>query len=547
VHYNVYKPNKDNYEKLKFLGQDHVSAILMDRRGVTPEKLKSYLSPKITDLRSPEHIPDFFKAVERIADAINKKQVIGIYGDYDCDGVTSTAILTTWLRNRGVKVVTKLAHRTEGYGFTETAATSLVSRVDLIIVFDCGTNDIDAIKYCNSKNIDVVVVDHHTAPDDVSNHPAFALVNPYRKDNGFPFQGFASAGLSYYITLGLRKLLGGKLDLDLLEIATIGTIADVMSLNEENRTLVKLGLERMQSSAFPGIRALLETSKTNGMITEKTVSHSLAPRLNAAGRMGSPELALQLLLSRSDSEALPLALELESINSNRKETQDNIWNSIKDTIKDDNSAIVVSGEWKAGVIGVIAAKIVDAYKKPALVMSIHENIAKGSARVPEGMNIYSLLNQCSDYLLKFGGHKGAAGFSLDVKNIDAFTSSINEAAKHLAYVPPTRVVDLELNLREVNLAMVSAMDRLRPFGAGHSSPEFAIKCSINSHKKIGDGSHLRLVLEDSNVTSAGVAFGKGSQEIYPSKDAIIIGYPYLNEFRGKKNLEIMIAEIIQNI
>jgi len=398
-------------------------------RGVTePDAAKGFIDPRLAALRPPAGLAGMAKAVERIAHAVERGERLGVFGDYDVDGITTAATLTSFLRGVGAEVEVAVARRDAGYGFTVAAAEDFATRgCALIITGDCGTSDVAAIEAARARGVDVIVVDHHTVPTDAAAHPAIALVNPLRADSSFPFRGMASVGLAFYVAASVRTELRDRgwfrarpePDVrELLDLVALGTIADLVPLSAENRILTSLGLRRLQARARPGIAALLATAgvELDREVDARTVAWKLAPRINAPGRLGAAEPSLALLLAGADAAA-ERAQALEAANAERRAIQDRVMTEALAQVgdRDPGPAIVLAGEgWPSGVVGIIAAKLVDKFQRPAFVVGIDPDtgLGRGSARTTSGINLYTALAEAAPHLDRFGGHAAAAGFTV---------------------------------------------------------------------------------------------------------------------------------------
>ncbi|HEY5937786.1 MAG TPA: DHH family phosphoesterase, partial [Kofleriaceae bacterium] len=380
---------------------------LVARGVVEPSDAQGFIDPRLAALRPPAGLAGLSLAVERIAHAVVRGERIGVFGDYDVDGITTAALLTSFLRAAGAHVECAVARREAGYGFTQEAVNDFVTRgCTIVITGDCGTSDLASLELAAARGIEVIVVDHHTVPSAVSAHPSFSLVNPYRADSTFPFRGMASVGLGFYVAASVRTELRDRgyfrtrpePDVrDLLDLVALGTIADLVPLAAENRILTALGLRRLQSRTRPGIAALLESAGVDPEreIDAHMIAWKIAPRINAPGRLGAAEPSLSLLLS-DPGTAAERAQALEAANTQRRSIQDKVMDEALAMIGDEDPgpAVVIAGEgWPAGVVGIVAAKLVDRYQRPAFVIGIDREtgIGRGSARTCAGINLYEAL------------------------------------------------------------------------------------------------------------------------------------------------------------
>ncbi|MCB9565261.1 MAG: DHH family phosphoesterase, partial [Kofleriaceae bacterium] len=393
-------------------------------RGVgEPDDARRYLEPRLGGLRRPEGLAGFHDAVERVVRAVVTGERVGVFGDYDVDGVTTAALFTSFLGAVGVAVEARVARRDAGYGFGEAdAAHFAATGCQLVITGDCGTSDLVAVAAARAAGMDVVVVDHHTVPPADTPHPANVLVNPFRADSTFPFRGLASVGLAFYLVAAVRTRLdeqgwfegaraASRPDVrELLDLVALGTVADLVPLRGENRILARFGIERLASGPRPGVAALLRSAGVDPMrpIDERTVAWKLAPRLNAPGRLGDADPSLRLLLAPAD-QADRWATALEEANASRRELQDRVLEEALGMLDghEPGPAIVVAGRgWPAGVVGIVAAKLVDLYRRPSFVVAIDPDtgVGRGSARTAGGVDLYRALAACAPRMVRFGGH-----------------------------------------------------------------------------------------------------------------------------------------------
>ncbi len=536
-------------------------------RGVTePSDAQGFIDPRLAALRPPSGLAGMSSAVERIADAVVRGERIGVFGDYDVDGVTTAALLSSFLRASGAEVEVAVARRDAGYGFTTAAAADFAAReCKLVVTGDCGTNDLDAIYAAAALGVEVIVVDHHTVPAAGVAHPALALVNPFRKDSTFPFRGMASVGLMFYVAASVRTELRDRNwyasrpmpDVrDLLDLVALGTIADLVPLAAENRILTSLGLRRLSSRVRPGVAALLAVSGVEGDrdVDARTVAWKLAPRINAPGRLGAAEPSLALLLA--DAESAPArAAALEEANTERRAIQDRVMTEVLARIDehDPGPAIVIAGEgWPSGVVGIVAAKLVDRFQRPAFVIGIDPiaGIGRGSARTVKGVNLYDALATAAPHLQRFGGHAAAAGFTVDRAQIDALASALGEACGKLAEGSgPVRTeldIDAVVQLGEIDERLAQELSGLGPFGQENPAPLLVTRnAKVTAVRRVGDGSHLKLTIEDDARTSTrdAIGFGLGDRPIEVGAHVDLAFVPKVSTWQGRRSAELELADL----
>ncbi|MCR5151190.1 MAG: single-stranded-DNA-specific exonuclease RecJ [Clostridiales bacterium] len=485
------------------IGVDPVSTLIATSRGIdTLEELSAFFDIGAHLELSPFSIKDMDKAVERINRAIDSFEPICVYGDYDCDGVTSTALLYSYLDAREANVIRYIPERIkEGYGMNNAALDKLKALgTKLIITVDNGITAVKQIEYAYSLGMDVVVTDHHKPDGDIP--VCEAVVDPHRADCQSRFKHMSGVGVAFKLICALEGDNDGMLLDEFGDLIAIGTIADVVSLTGENRTMVRRGLKIINSNPRPGIKALIDAAGTGSKYLSSTdVAFLLCPRINAAGRMGNAETALELLLSTDEEEAGSIATEICSMNTARQSIENTIFLEAVSKISGDESiircpVIVVSGEgWHQGVIGIVAAKITEFYGKPSVVISCDGEDAKGSCRSVEGFSIFDALSYSREYVDHFGGHTLAAGVSLKTSDINLFRKKINEFALKETVPFQTQIIDLKINPASVNLDLVDAVEALEPFGAGNPQPVFGIfGARIEAIYPLSEGKHTRIVV-----------------------------------------------------
>jgi single-stranded-DNA-specific exonuclease len=540
---------------------------LVGRGVLEPRDAQGFIDPRLAALRPPLGLAGMSHAVGRIADAVVAGQRIGVFGDYDVDGVTTAALLTSFLRAAGATVEVAVARRDAGYGFTVAAAADFAARgCTVLVTGDCGTNDLDAIAAATGHGIDVIVVDHHTVPAADRPHPALSLVNPYRADSTFPFRGMASVGLAFYVAAAVRTELrerryferAGRSEPDvreLLDLVALGTIADLVPLASENRILTALGLRRLQSRARPGVAALLAAAGVSDEreVDARTVAWKLAPRINAPGRLGAAEPSLALLLA--DAESAPeRAQALEAANTERRAIQDRVMTEALEQLgdRDPGAAVVIAGEgWPAGVVGIVAAKLVDRYQRPAFVIGIdpETGVGRGSARTAAGVNLYRALCEAAPWLDRYGGHAAAAGFTVQRGSIAPLCESLAGACARLAAgsgpIAAGRDVDAEVRLAEVDERLAQELAGLGPFGQENPSPVLVTRnARVTAVRRVGDGSHLKLTLEDDDATTrTAIGFGLGDREVDVGARVDLAFLPTVSTWQGRRSAELELSDL----
>ncbi|XID93640.1 single-stranded-DNA-specific exonuclease RecJ [Paenibacillaceae bacterium WGS1546] len=532
-----------------------VAAVLVGR-GWTSEDLAGYLAPGEGGLHDPYEMKDMSAAVERIRGAIAAGERIRVYGDYDADGVTSTALMVRLLTELGANFDTYIPHRSkEGYGLNTAAIDKAKEAgVRLLITVDNGISATEQIAYAGELDIDVVVTDHHEPPERLPQ--AIALVNPKRKDCPYPFKDLCGAGVVFKLA---HAMLGRPMP-EYADLAAIGTIADLMPLVGENRIIASLGLQRLRSRPSVGIRALARAAGFEpAELSGGRIGFSIAPRLNAGGRLEHADGALKLLVSESEEEAERLAAELDRLNVERQtlvdrtfEEADELWRMQIETDGGARRAIVLAKEgWNAGIAGLVASKLVERYYLPSVVLAIDADtgLCKGSARSIEGFDLYAALTQCADLLEHYGGHRAAAGMTMRTDRVPELAASLDELAGQRVAPEdwlPRKRADLVLSLSEVTLADTEALAAMEPFGNGNPAPKFVLRnATIRDSRTMGKtGNHLRFTAEQAGGAIEVVAFGKGDErERMPAGMRVdLLGELSINEWNGNRKLQLRLQD-----
>ncbi len=536
-------------------GYDAMSVLLLSARGITgPEQIDDFLNYQ-TELYDPFAIKDMEKAVARIKAAIEKGEKIAVYGDYDADGVTATALLYLYLESVGADVTYYIPSRMEeGYGLHIDAIDTLaVKNVKLIITVDNGINSFAEAEYIKSKGIELVITDHHQPGEKLPE--AVAVVNPHRADDNSEFKDLAGVGVAFKLAAAMEDGDCDAILADFADIVAIGTIADIVPLKSENRLIAVRGVEAINNSERVGIAALKNrTGYGEKDFTSTNVAFTIAPRINAAGRIENATTALKLLLTDDIDEADELAEKLDSFNVKRQETESAIAEEAILQIENNQSikysrVIVVDGlNWHAGVIGIVASKLTDKYGKPVMVIARDgSGEAKGSCRSIEGFALFDALSAASDLLVRFGGHKLAAGFSVKDENIEDFRKRVNDYAKSLPPFYPQLNLDCKLNPQGIDVDFVDSISALEPFGAENPQPVFGIyKVILSCVKSIGNtGKHTRITFEKKNQQYSAVYFGMPAEDFpFEAGDEIDLAVTVdKNEFRGEVKANIYVKNI----
>ncbi len=494
-----------------------ILALISSARGLTdPTDLEQFLGdePSFCDIYS---LADIMHAADLVNLALSENKKIAIYGDYDCDGVTATAILYKYLKSKNSDCIYYIPDRfSEGYGMNCKAVEYLKAQnVELIITVDNGIACHEEIDLANKLGITVVVTDHHLPGATIPN--AAAVVDPHRIDCPSEFKSVCGAQVAFMLICVMEGKEPEELLYDYADILTVAVIADVMPLIYENRSIVKCGIAKMKSNALTGFSALLNVSgvKISDVSAEK-IAFSICPRINAAGRMGDAKAAVELLCETNMLEALKIATEIDELNSTRQKTEKLIYSEALEQIYnnhlENDSVIVVSGNgWHHGVVGIVASRICERFSAPAIVLSCEDGIAHGSGRSYNGFSLFEAVNSCKNILQKFGGHDLACGLSIEECNIDLFRKNINEYVDTIQYVPPTLTLDCKLNPQALTVDLSESLKQLEPFGFQNQVPLFGIySVTLERITPLSNNRHLRLLFSKDKLSFQALLFGIGT-------------------------------------
>ena len=538
--------NKNNEVIREFGG--FLGEILIRRGILNMEAAQSFFACK--SLSDPFLMSDMSAAVDIINSALDEGKKITVFGDHDCDGVCSTAMMYSFLEAQGADVEYYIPSRDEGFGMSIPALEKIVNRgTELIITVDNGINAIAEADFLREKGVELIITDHHQPG--ASLPVCSACVDPNRADDPSPFKDLCGAGVALKLIIAL---MDGDEQFALehyADLAAIATIGDVMPLKGENRYIVQLGLRSIADERHAGISALVGAAKLSARnITAVNLAFVVCPRINAAGRMDTTERALRLMLCEDDADtARRISEELCELNEKRKSSENAILKDIENQSCDNplllkQRVIVAAGEgWHHGIIGIIAARLVERYGKPAVVISIQNGIARGSVRSVEGFSVHKMLTECSRTLTKYGGHPGAGGFSLPAERLDEFTEDIYRYAREFYPKMPERhtAPDMELSLRDLTLDNVKKLSLLEPFGEGNSQPLFLLKgCTVKTKRALSDGKFTRFDVEQDGVTLGAVDFSTPFAKFFPkSGDKIdITATAEINEYNGRESVQL---------
>lgn len=536
-------------------------AQLLAGRGIqTMDEARAFLDSGLHRLHDPWSLKGVGDAVDRIVHALKAGETIGVYGDYDVDGQTSAALMARLLGELGAKVRTYIPHRTkEGYGLHIPALKQLADEgCSLVITVDCGISAFEEARWAKTHGLDLIITDHHQ-PHDVLPE-AVSIINP-QLDLDYPCRDLAGCGVAFKLAEALSEATKGAREWAhrWIELVAIGTVADVVPLVGENRSLVKAGLEKLNAGkAVPGLMALRAVSGLHDEVTAGHVGFVLAPRLNAVGRVSDPTIGLQLLMARTYDEALPLARRLEAENDARRRLEEEVAEEARKIVEElfdpaEDHGLVVDGHgWHPGVIGIVASRLAESYYRPTVVLSVEGELARGSARSIPGFDLYGALEACSEHFIAFGGHQAAAGLTLATDDIEAFRSSFREVTRSLLSpddLIPRLSYDAEVQLADIDTAWVETLKELEPYGMGNPSPVLIVRHCRAQAEAIGkDKTHLRLRIDDPERGRRldGIGFGMAS-ELLPhlrGQPAVDIAFvPDINEWNGRRSPQLRLRDV----
>lgn len=552
----------DEKELEKVMSENNISEllarILINRNLKESERIKKFLYPKIDDLYDPFLINDMQIAVDRIIEAYEHKEKITIYGDYDVDGITSIAVLKKFLDELGANVGYYLPSRLEeGYGLNNEAIKKIKENgTNLLITVDCGISAHDEIEYAKSLGMEVIVTDHHECPEEMPN--TIAVIDPKRRDNTYPFNSLAGVGVTFKLiqAISLKLGLDRKKYLKYLDIVCLGTVADIVPLVDENRVIVKYGLMLVKETRNIGLKALIKLAGYE-KIDSGLISFGLAPRMNACGRMGKADLALELLLTNDLNKAEEIAKELNEINRERQEVEKRIMNEAIKIIEEkklyEDDVIVVGEEgWHHGVIGIVASKITEMYYKPSILVCFEGNEGKGSGRSIEGFDLHKALSVCGKDLLRFGGHEMAIGLTVKKENFEDFRRDINEYAATVIDKEsvPTIKIDSYIDSNSISMERLSELEIIEPYGEANPMPTFVYKnIKVNGIRALSNNKHLKLLLKDGSNVYDAIAFNMGDKQ-YSIKigDKIdVLHYLDINRFNNIEKIQFNVKDIKKSL
>ena len=553
--WQVASPCPEGQLVLEQAGFPPLLAGLLAARGITSlEEAGRLLAPEAEPIPDPMLLRDMDRAAGRVRLALERGERIAVYGDYDVDGITSTCLLTQFLTARGGRVLPYIPSRLEeGYGLNRDAVQILAGQgVSLIITVDCGITAVEETALANRLGMDVVITDHHACKEALP--PAAAVVNPHRPDCPYPFKGLAGVGVALMLALAVAGPADARAVLDeFCDLAAVGTVADVMPMTGANRAIVSLGLRKLDPPRRLGFASLIRCSGLEDRpVTSVSVGYTLAPRINASGRMGMAEVAVELFLTRDPARADELAAQLCELNRERQGIEGEIFQQCVQHLEENpqEGAIVLAGsQWHQGVVGIVASRLAEKYACPCFMICLDGGLGKGSCRSWGDINLFDLLSSCSGLLENFGGHALAAGFTVREENIPTLAQALRRAVADSCQgreLPSVLDIDLAVAPQHLTVEAVEALERLEPCGTGNPRPVFLLQgAQVHTMSQVGRGRHLKLRLESRGISLDAIYFSSQGTELglYPGCRADVVFYPQINDFRGVRTVQLQVVDL----
>lgn len=553
--WKIAHPSPEGRAQLERAGIPSLLACVLSARGVTePEQAWKLLTPGEEPLLDPMLLKDMDRAVLRVTRALKRGETIAVYGDYDVDGITATCLLTDCLTRLGGRVRSYIPDRLEeGYGLNQEAVLHLARQgVTLIITVDCGITAAREVEFARELGIDVVITDHHECKQAIPE--AAAVVDPHRPDCPYPFKGLAGVGVALKLAMAAAGPdRAGLVFREYADLAAVGTVADVMPMTGENRTIVQTGLAALAHPRRVGLAQLMEEAGLGDKpVTSVSIGYTLAPRINAAGRMGQADLAAELLLTRDPGRAAALAQELCALNRERQTIECEIFQECVQRLerRPQSGVILLADEhWHQGVVGIVASRLTEKYSCPVFMVCLDQGMGKGSCRSWGGVNLFHLLTQCQDLLEGFGGHAMAAGFTVREENIPALECRLRQLVleeRAGEELPSLLDIDAAVLPQELTVEAVEALDALEPCGAGNPRPVLVLTgAHVISAAQVGRGRHLKLRLEGRGVPLDAIFFSVDGSELglTPGCRVDVAFYPQINDFRGVRSVQLQVVDL----
>lgn len=537
--------------KKKYNISELVATVISNKNLTT--SIDVFLNPTRNDFYDPFLMPDMDIAVDRIIKAIESNEKVIIYGDYDVDGITSITVLKKYLKERGLEVGSYIPNRLdEGYGLNKNAIDKIAQEgYTLVITVDCGISCNEEVDYANKLGLEVLITDHHEPSEVLPS--ALAIVDAKRKDNKYPYNQLAGVGVVFKLiqAISIRYNLDEKEYLKYLDIVCVGTISDIVPLVDENRVISKLGLKLVAVTKNIGLRALIDSTGAKS-VDSSLISFGIAPRINACGRLGFEQEALNLFFTENIVEAQEIAKRLNKYNAERQQKEIKIYNESIELIEkgEKNNPCIILGhkDWHHGVIGIVSSKVTEMYYKPSILIGFENGEGKGSGRSIHGFDLHEALGKCQTHIDRFGGHSMAIGITVKESEFEAFKRDVEKYVEdaHIENLVPVIKIDKEINDRDVNIETVNQLKMLEPFGEANKMPIFIYKClKIDSIRAISEGKHIKLTLRDKNVVIDAIGFNMGKLvNEYLLGDRIdVVGSLEVNKYNGRETIQINLKDI----
>ena len=534
------------------MGLPPLQAQLLFNRGITePAQVEAYLAPDASLIHDPLLLPDMEEGVARLRRAIDSRETVAVFGDFDTDGVTGTALLTQAFSHLGLKVIPYLPHRvTEGHGLNLNAVRMLAEQgASVIVTVDTGTTSVEEVEAATALGVDTVITDHHILPPQLPR--AVALINPRRIESAYPFDGLAGVGMAFKLAQALYQSLGRDYPEDLLELVALGTVADVAPLTNENRYLVREGLRSLNTTQRPGLQELIKLAGLRpGSIDTEAISFGLIPRLNAAGRLGHASTSLKLLVTSSTEEAFDLARELDEKNVERRRlTREGVAEAMAQVESQQSESILLVGseEFTPGIVGLLAGRLAEEFYRPAIAMSYDGGLVRGSARSIPIFDIADALRQCADLFIRSGGHPQAAGFTMRHENLEELQGRLRAIARKELEgeeLRPSIAIDAQVPLSALAGSTYRTLESLAPFGQDNPTPVFLTRNAevVGSGRFGANDAHLKLRLREDGVRWDAIAFNRGDpQERVPQRIDLVYTLG-VDRFRGEETLRLTLLD-----
>jgi single-stranded-DNA-specific exonuclease len=555
--------NPDNSVTKRLTHETKISslvAMLLANRGLSePSAADRFLSSTLAELHDPYLLLGMDRAVERLVVAVARRERVCVYGDYDVDGISAVALLISFFRTIGLDCFYHIPKRLEtGYGLSREGVEHIALQgANVIITVDCGITANDESRLCSSLGIDLIITDHHTPGAEIPS--ACAVINPHQPACPFPFKYLAGVGVAFNLMIAFRSRLreeghfdgGGEPNLrEYLDLVALGTIADIVPLLDENRIFVKYGLIELTQSARVGVQALKSVAGVSGQVSCGAVGFRLAPRLNAAGRLEDAALGVELLLCDDRGKAAEIAARLDASNCERQGLEQEILRDALARVKGSarfkhrKSIVLASSEWHPGVIGIVASRIVDLFHRPTILIALQNGSGRGSGRSIPSFHLHDALHACSEHLLKFGGHKYAAGLSVDEATLESFVERFDEVAQGLlgdSDLTPELVIDGELGVEELTLELAELIERLSPFGMGNPEPVFMLRGAALVDRQILKDHHLKLRLSAGGRVLEAIGFNMAQGKVLPTTLDVAFSLE-ANRWNGRQRLQLKLKD-----